>query len=425
MKKRIFWSILVLLLAVSGAAWAAETDGNFTRGDFATMLVEAAQLEGEEGVSPAALLMEKGIIQGFPGGDLGLEKEISRLEAAIFVGRAMGLKDDINPPKQATAPLDPNHWGYNIYAWLNYHGLISGEPQDVLEREEGLNLLDQVFRTQAEVMEIVEKSQAAAQSQNQTLSMVIDGTIRMIPRSGVEGAEEIPTGEQKMRIEQKVILPDKIHQKISMNLVIPGSGEEIITMETYFANGEMYQQIPVGESGEMEWIRYPEEMMPDLNAIMEMAEKQGNAVPEELEEFLHYNLIGTTQVDGEEVYRMAFYGRIDDLGKFLNAAMGQFGDSADLQQALTQSVEIMDTISYWGIEHIGVNDYLPRDAEMSTIMTFNDEFMGEPVPISAIEMTMKFDEYSYGEEVVIEVPQEALDAPVLEIPVLDEMPDLN
>jgi hypothetical protein len=418
-KKRIFWSILVLLLAVSGAAWAAETDGNFTRGDFATMLVEAAQLEGEEGVSPAALLMEKGIIQGFPGGDLGLEKEISRLEAAIFVGRAMGLKDDINPPKQATAPLDPNHWGYNIYAWLNYHGLISGEPQDVLEREEGLNLLDQVFRTQAEVMEIVEKSQAAAQSQNQTLSMVIDGTIRMIPRSGVEGAEEIPTGEQKMRIEQKVILPDKIHQKISMNLVIPGSGEEMITMETYFVDGEIYQQIPVGENGAMAWFRYPKELIPDLKEMIEMAEKQGTAIPPELEEFLHYNLIGTTQVNGEEVYRIAFYGRIDDLNKFFNAALGQFGDNAELQQTLNQSAAVIDSISYWGIEHLGVNDYLPRDVEFSTIMTYNDVFMGEPLPISGMEMTMSFDEYRYGEEVVIEVPQEALDAPVLEIPELN------
>ncbi|MEN3003225.1 DUF6612 family protein [Dehalobacterium formicoaceticum] len=421
MKKRFFGMILVMLLAVSGTAWGAEDDGTFTRGDFAAMLVDAAQLTGEEGdQSPASLLVEKGIIQGYPGGDLGLEKEISRLEAVSFVGRTLGLKDDISPPEQGNAPLDATHWGYNLYSWLNYHGLITGEPGDILNAEEGAAFLNKVFTSQPEALQIVEKTQEAVQAKNQTLSMVLEGTMKMTPRLGVAGAEEIPLGDSKMRIEQEMVLPDQIHQKITMTMVLPGSGEETMTMETYMAGGEMYQQLPDEESGTMKWYRYPKELMPDLKEIMEMAEKQGNAIPSELEEYLHYNLLGTTQVGGEDVHRIAFYGRIDDLSKFLNAAMGQFGDNADLQQAMSQSIEIIDSITYWGIEHIGVADYLPRNAELNIIMTYSDEFMGEPMPISALEMMMNFEEYRYGDDLVIQVPQEALDAPMLELPDINQ-----
>lgn len=256
MKKRFFGMILVMLLAVSGTAWGAEADGTFTRGDFAAMLVDAAQLTGEEGdQSPASLLVEKGIIQGYPGGDLGLEKEISRLEAVSFVGRTLGLKDDISPPEQGNAPLDATHWGYNLYSWLNYHGLITGEPGDILNAEEGAAFLNKVFTSQPEALQIVEKTQEAVRAKNQTLSMVLEGTMKMTPRLGVAGAEEIPLGDSKMRIEQEMVLPDQIHQKITMTMVLPGSGEETMTMETYMAGGEMYQQLPDEEIGTMKWYR--------------------------------------------------------------------------------------------------------------------------------------------------------------------------
>jgi len=382
------------------------------------MLVEAAGMERD--LTPANLLVEKKILKGYPDGDLHLEQGITRVEAVSLVARTLGLKDSIAPPEEAEAPLDLEHWGYNLYAWFNRQGLVTGDPGDVFSEEQGAAFLQEVFTSHPEAIEIIKKSQASTREMKQTLRTVMSGSINMIPRPGVKGAEEIPQVGTEMTIVQEMVLPDRIHQKTTVAMELPDGNLEEFTTEMYLADGEMYQQMPDPESGNMKWYRYPQGLLPNMEQMVEQAEKQVEVIPPELEDFLHYKLLGTIEIGGEEVYQLAFYGRIDDFNKFMEAAMGQFGDAKQFHQSISQATAMLDSMSYWGIEYIGVNDYLPRSAEYSSFVTYAEEFEGEPIPLEAIEMTMKVKEYSYGEDIVIEVPREALDAPVLELPGLKQ-----
>ncbi|MBO8169043.1 MAG: S-layer homology domain-containing protein [Thermoanaerobacteraceae bacterium] len=429
MRKSIVLLALVVVVASAGAAWGAveaddlmslvpEPDGVLTRGEFAAMLVEAAGMEGD--LSAANLLAEKKILKGYPDGDLHLGQGITRVEAVSLVARTLGLRDSIAPPEEAEAPLDLQHWGYNLYAWFNHQGLVTGNPGDVLSEKQGAAFLQKVFTSDPAAIEIIEKFQASKREMKQTLRTVMSGSINIIPRPGVKGAEEIPQVGTAMTIVQEMVLPDRIHQESTVTMELPDGNLKEFTTEMYLADGKMYQQMPAPESGNMKWYRYPQGLLPNMEQIVEQAEKQAEVIPSELEDFLHYKLLGTIEIGGEEVYQLAFYGRIDDFNKFMEAAMGQFGDTQQFQQSISQATAMIDSMSYWGIEYIGVNDYLPRSAEYSSFITYVEEMEGEPIPLAAIEINMKIKEYSLGEDIVIEVPREALEAPVLELPGLKQ-----
>lgn len=429
MRKASYLLLMTVLLVIilAGTAWAqdgtselagtdSETDAVLTRGEFSAMLVKALNMEGD--LTPANLLVEKGIMKGYPGGELNLDRGIARVEAVALVARSLGLRDGIAPPEGTKNLLPDGHWGDNLYSWLDRQGLVSGEPSQILNKEQGAAFLEQVFSTSPEVEQILRTCRERGQEKDcQTMRTVMSGSVNMNPRAGVDGAEEILQFDARMKIVQEMALPDRIHQMTTVSGEIAGEDAMEFTMESYICGGEMYVQVPDPINGEAQWYRYPQGFLPDMEQLMKQAQQQTEPVPPELQEFLHYQLLGTTEINGEKVYEIAFYGRVDDFQKFLKATMGQLGDlqQLDLDQMLGQVASLLDSMSYWGIEYVGVDDYLTKGAEFTSLITYVDEWEGEPVPMEALEMTMKIEELSYGEDLTIELPQEVLDAPVLDL----------
>ncbi len=140
----------------------------------------------------------------------------------------------------------------------------------------------------------------------------------------------------------------------------------------------------------MQWVLYPEELFPNLEQMMNL-EEAGTAIPEGMEDYLHCQLLGTSEIDGEEVYKLAIYGRVDDFDAFLEAMAGQLGSNQPLIELLGQGLAMIDSMSFWCIEYIGADDYLTQSADMFLIITFAEEFAGEPNPLEAIQMNMKVD----------------------------------
>jgi hypothetical protein len=52
---------------------------------------------------------------------------------------------------------------------------------------------------------------------------------------------------------------------------------------------------------------------------------------------------------------------------------------------------------------------------MFMIITLAEEFAGEPNPLEAIQMNMKVEEISYNEDIVIELPEEAKNASLMDL----------
>ena len=423
MRKITFLLALALLLTIAGTAGAATTadellpsigekDGMLTRGEFAKMLVTAAGMKGDE--PSVQILTEGGILKGYPDGELHLEQGINRLEAVSLAARSLGLTDAIVPPPGVSAPLDKNHWGYNLYAWFTRQGLVTDNPNELLTEEQGAAFLQKVFTTDPEVVSILEASQAKTSKQNQSVQTVMSGSMKMIPREGVE-TEGLPTSVINLEMVQEMTLPDKLHQ--TANMMVQAAGEEPTEMATemYMVAGEVYQKMPDAEEGIAKWYRFPKDLLPDMEQVFKKAEQQSSVIPPELEQFLHYQLLGTTELNGETVYEVAFYGRVDDFNKFMQAALGQFGDSQQLTQSMSNAASVLKSMSYWGIEYLGTDDFLPRSADYTALVTYQEQFNGQPMPLEALQTYMKVEEYNYDADITIELPEEAVNAPVLPI----------
>ncbi|MGI6143475.1 MAG: DUF6612 family protein [bacterium] len=423
MRKASLLLALVLILVSTGTVLAAEPAGMLTRGEFAALLVEAGGLEGE--LSPADLLVEKGIMQGYPDGGTYLDQGITRLEAVTLAAKTLGLEGSIVPPAGVEVPLPAGHWGYNFYAWFVRQGLVEGAPTEIISREEGEAFLKKVFGSDPAAIALQEEIRAKTlEMENMAMRMVMSGNMTVIPRAGLDETEEFPEIGMKMKLTQEMVMPDRVHQVMEMDMAIPGVGEEKITTETYIADGKMYQRLPDPETGELKWFRQPESLFPNLDEIIEQA-RQVEAVPAGMEKYFHYHLLGTTELDGEEVHVFSFYGRVDDFNAFFELALGQFGGTGEFQQALAPVMELIKSMSFWGIEYVGVEDLKVRASDFTAIVTYADEFMGEAMPIEAAVMSMEIEEYEYDADITIEVPAEVLEAEVLEmtLPVQEELPE--
>ncbi|MGI6129146.1 MAG: hypothetical protein ACOYEO_03500 [bacterium] len=423
MRKWLWVISIVLILMVPTAAWAevplpedsATEISTLSRGEFAALLVTAADLEGEG--EPADILLEQGIMKGVPGKQADLDRPITRVEAAVLLGRSLGLTDGILAPATVDITLPQDHWAYSTYSWLTRLGLVSGDPLTVLTKEEGAALVDNVFKTTEEAIDLLEKIQAQSEPENiSSLRVTMDGTMRLIPRSEAEGADEIPALTSSLQMIQEMVLPATIHQSTTVKLQLPDIGDQEIVTESYIVDGKMYQQLPDPETGELRWSRYPDGMVPDLEDIMEKAKQSTQIIPPGLEKSLFYKVLGTTELNGEQVYEIAFYGKIDDIMEFLSATLGSLGDSPLIGEALSGASSIIDSVSFWGLSYVGVDDYLTRESDYGALVTYAKEFQDESIPLEAIEMVMRAKDYTYNDIENIAIPDEVLTAPEITLP---------
>lgn len=423
MRKWLWVISIVLILMVPTAAWAevplpedsATEISTLSRGEFAALLVTAADLEGEG--EPADILLEQGIMKGVPGKQADLDRPITRVEAAVLLGRSLGLTDGILAPATVDITLPQDHWAYSTYSWLTRLGLVSGDPLTVLTKEEGAALVDNVFKTTEEAIDLLEKIQAQSEPENiSSLRVTMDGTMRLIPRSEAEGADEIPALTSSLQMIQEMVLPATIHQSTTVKLQLPDIGDQEIVTESYIVDGKMYQQLPDPETGELHWSRYPDGMVPDLEDIMEKAKQSTQIIPPGLEKSLFYKVLGTTELNGEQVYEIAFYGKIDDIMEFLSATLGSLGDSPLIGEALSGASSIIDSVSFWGLSYVGVDDYLTRESDYGALVTYAKEFQDESIPLEAIEMVMRAKDYTYNDIENIAIPDEVLTAPEITLP---------
>ena len=146
------------------------------------------------------------------------------------------------------------------------------------------------------------------------------------------------------------------------------------------------------------------------------AENAAAVTPSGLEDYLYYRLLGTAEMNGEEVYEIVTYGRVDDFTKFMEAVAGQLGSNQQLQGLLEMGVSAIKSMSFWGIQYIGVQDNMPKSADIYFIINFADELSGMPNPIEALQMKMKIEELSLNEDLEIVLPDEARDATLMELP---------
>ncbi len=431
---------------------------DISRGEFAALLVKASGMPAAAGVAkgapedvdlqawyaPALLtLWEKGIIRGYPDGTLRAEGTLSNLEAAVLAARALGLPDGVQAAAGVTS-LDKDSWGFVPYSWLLRQGIVdpaSAAPEKTMQVDRAIKFLARAFGSDAEAEAIMSKTQQA-QLKAKGISFDGDMTMSIRPRGELPGLPpELKQIAIKAQITSEILMPATLHQTLKLEipfLPLPGAADgapAVIEIEQYLVDGIMYQKITDPQTGEAQWIRMPEGAMPDIEEMVKMTQELGlsqQAIPEELRRYFHYQLLGTTEMNGHNVYKIGLYGRIDDFGEFLNTVMqlampqGMTGivDGQEMQAGMDMIGDLIKFMSLWGTHYVGVDDDLTYGGQVQAIIAFNEKIAGEEMPFDTMEFEIKMNEYKYLDDLVIELPAAAKEAEVLSLPAAEQLPEM-
>lgn len=422
---------LVLVFALCSTAYAAnssdllnvlpgEPSDTLTRSEFGAMLVKAANLQPEDKTVPwpsdvkaeawyagsIKTLLSTNILRGFADGTLQPDQPISQAEAVALIARTLGLPQGIPAREANQLPITDNHWAFNNYSWMVSEGLLTRvDAQKVLTPEEGADLLAHVFGTAEKCREITDKMETANQSITSTrMSGKMDMQMNM---RQVGEAQDMPSSvSTTVYMDAELVMDQGLHMAMETSL---SAGEnlpvESITMEQYMTHDGMFMSMQDPETGQISWTKIPDTAFPD---IMELMKQQTNPLPEEIKNLFHYRYLGEEKLAGQEVYKLAYYGEIKDLAKMI-AALGQLGGD-QLQQTLEQSQGMLQSISYVGTMYVDKDTYLPVSASNYSIVTYADQFQGQPVPIDTMRVCYDFTYSDYNAPMDIVVPQEALNA---------------
>jgi hypothetical protein len=442
---------LILALAPAAVAGAVTADElrqvfpqapapgkTLTRGEFAALLARAAGIQvkadtagtrGDAWYSPAVMVLkEKGVIRGYPDGGLHTDRPVTLLEAAVMASRVLGLPDGVAAP-DINGSLGQESWGYTPYAWLVRVGLLQPgqDAAAILTVDEGVAFLARVFGSDPEAEKIV---QAAKQAQAKVKDVKFAGSMAISARLRPEAVGKV-SGVSGVSMQGNIMsefsYPLNLHQKVDMTLNLPAvktpgkdlpaGGKMQMTMEQYLVDGTMYQKIEVPGMEKPQWMKLPQEALPDLQTLVEQS-RNAAGLPPGLKDSFHFRYLGEGIENGHKVHRIAYYGRIDDWQALMQALPG--GLTPEMEQALNQAGGVLKSISFWGEEAVGVEDNLTYASEMTGLVAFADKYQGETVPLETMTINMKVTDYRYNSGVKIQVPAEALAAP--EVPLTPSAP---
>lgn len=413
--------VLVLALIVGSLAAVAAPGDPVTRGEFAVLLADKAGVPAVDvsalpaDVVPDAVyagalagLVKTGVMVGYPDGTMRPDEPVTGFQAAVMAGRALGLPSNLNVQGVGPVNLPAGHWAYEQVAWMNEYGLIiEGNITEPLTESTASDFLNRVFGADQKAMDIVLKSMEA---QKHIGSFSLEGTMtmNMVPRPGIseEDAQALQ-GMQGMTtaVQMDFVMPDRMRQVISME--VPGLGEMVI--EQYVIGAKIYQKMVHPETGEVVW-QYMD--LPfDFEQLIEM---QTPGIQEQMLKKFNYKYLGTTTLNGREVYKLGYYGRIDDLNELGQLMSQGVGDDAAIGQLMAHTAELIKSMSLWGISYVGVADGLTYADKSGALIGYADT-----MPVATSEMSMEISKYSYDQNITVELPEEASDAVEIQLPPLN------
>lgn len=411
-------AVVLVLALLAGSVAAVAAPGDATRGEYAALLAEKAGIPaGNVSALPAdvapdaayagalAGLVENGVMAGYPDGTMRPDEPVTGVQAAVMAGRALGLPATLNIQGAAPTTLTESHWAYGQVAWMSEYGLtVEGNITEPLTADAARDFLNKVFGADQQALDIVLKSMDV---QKDIKAFSLEGTMvmNMVPRPGIseEDAQALQ-GMQDMTstVQMDFVMPDRMRQVITMN--VPGMGE--IEIDQYLVGSKIYQKLVNPETAEVMW-QYMN--LPfDIEALL--AEQTPGFQESMLQKF-NYKYLGTANLNGQEVHKIGYYGKVNDMAELGGLMPQAAGDDAAMGQLLAQTAELISSISLWGITYVGVEDGLSYGDKTGALIGY-----GEAVPIATAEMSMEISKYNYDPEITVELPEEAKDAVEIVLP---------
>lgn len=387
--------VFLLTLAVPMAAMAQEPAA-ITKGEFVKLMLEKAGVDlGDKSYSDFAV--EYGILKGKTDSSLGLEDPLTYRTAGILMARFLGLSS-LNLHELASS----DEFAYA----LEYRLLPVDVAMDSAVTASAANdMLDSLFASSAKAREfIAEKNNQVAKKYKSSSTM----TIKIQNKEDMSGmpGDMVTTTTTRSEFD--------MDKGLYQETVTSGAGIPETRMEMYVVGDTVYMKSKDTQGKEM-WYAV-KGIAPDFSKLADITPEQSK----DLDKYGVYRDMGYTIKDGKQVRVIDAFLNIRDM-KVISEALNLAGMGGIMQNITAQGQAIEDM--YRGIYgrivyYIDPETKLIQSAEIYERVDLNPDFtiQGQSLNISSevISGTIDYSDYG-GDDIVIELPEEAKNAPVIDI----------
>lgn len=387
-----------------------DSQSEITRGAFVQMLAKAANIPEEEVsnvenlpkdlkkdaryAKAVAALWEKGILKGAPDGKAYLDNPVKNIEAKIFIARVWDIPEKLIFSKEASAEKTLD---LQLLSWIEEY--FAKIDKSTLKVSDAAKILSDIFKTDEKASTIVEDSNEKNKD-IKSLKVKGDMTLNLVIKPEIP---KKPTGINA-KFNSEFSKDKKVHQVI--NTTIPLI-DKPISVEQYMDKDYIYMNVPEDEET-TKWVKMK-------NPISEIFDEKFIASNQDVLKNLDiktpYSILGTEELEGKKVYKIAFYSRVADMSQFAKI-FGNMMD-AESQKMLEQAYDMIDSMFVKGIVYMGVEDELVYKADMAYSIVLGDLGLDNkeiPFELDSIKANMKFNYYDYNSDIKIDIPEEAKNA---------------
>ncbi|HHY13519.1 MAG TPA: S-layer homology domain-containing protein [Thermoanaerobacterales bacterium] len=438
MKKKLIGILLVVIMVISCAipVLAGEeppieneslldiikphvnsVDDEISRGAFSYLLVNAINMQVEDIKEDIALprdlddewhkdailtLWKEGIMKGVPGGNTYPNDSITVLQARTLVARTYGIPDEVifGDISERENGLDER-----LYSYIESY--FVGDADGKISVKEAIDMFSGFFETDEVADEIMIKNEE------------ITNVIKSFRVSGNLGVEMVLAGEIDEEVppmmDFEFIMELSSDNKIKQKYV--GNVPELpiaLEMTQYMDKDYIYTAIS-DEEGTQQWMK-----MKNFVAFVFdedfIDEKKNEMFYMDTDLVTSYKLFGEKNIDGNECHELVFFTRIDNKEKLVEVYEAMPGMDDSIKELMKESLNIMDKIILKGIMYIGKEDNLLYKSDLSYDIYLNEEMQADsPIKMEVMSFDMYMNYSDYGEEIIIEIPQEAIDTDEIDL----------
>lgn len=417
-KRKTLLSILGLTLAVPALSVSAATTSDselITRGQFIQQIAEQLKLvplNAQSGLpsdvsedSPYAdtvrVMQERQILEGYSDGTFRMDQVISPAEAALILGRFLGVAD--------SKASDTIQNDFQLKLRSQDSGISHDGAGEAIKK---------VLASDTSVSAWLAADPASlTELKTFRAKMDMDMKIAFMPSAGFPG-----NSLQSALSSDVAFNKDQgIHQSITTTA--PGSDmkERTTTMEQYMVKQGIFMTMPNAAGDGSEWYDLSKQMPFTFDQLIELQKKSVELNKTLVTPYFFYKDLGTTEKEGGEKQRtVSIRGKLTNTADIIKMLSGLGSGQDAFKDALNSSAISGMSVSLSAVLTVDEQTKLPVSMEGDYHIQYGED---PNVPIDHMDMSMSMTYKDVNQPVEITLPEEAKKAKPLSIPELPELPE--
>lgn len=409
-KRMSLLSILGLTLAVptlSVSAAAANDSALITRGQFIKLIADELKLTPTNNQSalpsdvntesPYAntvrVMRERQILLGYSDGTFRLNQAVSPSEAALILGRFLGLVDS-----KASDVLQND-----------FHVDLGGQNAGITLDTAGAAIKKALANDPSVSSWLVADPTLPTDLKTFRGQMEMDMHIFFKPSAGypLDNLQTSAKSDISFNKDQGM------HQSITTTA--PGSDmvTKTIKMEQYMVSQGTFMTMPNAANDGFEWYDLSKQMPFTFEQLMELQKKSlvvGKAL---VTPYFFYKDLGTTEKDGKKQHKVSIRGKLTHTADIVKTLSGLGGGQDTFKDVLNSPALLGMSVSLSAVLTLDEQTKLPVSMDGDYSIVYGED---ATVPLDHMDMTMSMTYLDVNQPVDIHLPEEAKKAKPLPMP---------